>query len=68
MSQSAFTTAAKNKKQQERPPLRKFLMAGDFFVGSALATVLTKLALRFPLVNRRVPRQNVRGSLILRSI
>ena len=32
---------------QERPPLRKFLMDGDFFIGASLAATLTKLALRF---------------------
>ena len=59
VTQSAFTTAAKTKKDEDRPPLRGYLMSGDFFVGAALATVLTKLALRFPLVNSKVPRQNV---------
>ena len=32
---------------QERPPLRKFLMDGDFFIGAALAATLTKLSLHF---------------------
>jgi len=32
---------------QERPPLRKYLMDGDFFMGASLATTLTKLALRY---------------------
>merc|ERR1712172_389043 len=35
------------KDDRERPPLRKFLLEGDFFVGAALAGTLTKLALRF---------------------
>lgn len=59
VTQSAFTSSAKSKKSTDRPPLRGFLMSGDFFVGAALATVLTKLALRFPLVNNNTSRQNV---------
>ena len=53
-TQSAFDSAkpASNeagslKDDRERPPLRKFLLDGDFFVGAALAGTLTKLALRF---------------------
>ena len=59
VSQSAFTTAAKGKKNVDRPPLRGYLMSGNYFVGAALSTVLTKLALRFPLVNSKPTRQNV---------
>ena len=33
----------------ERPPLRKYLMEGDFFIGAAIGSTLTKLALRFLL-------------------
>lgn len=46
-SQSAFSSSAPTKKEHVRPPLRQFLMDGDFFVGAALSTTLTKLALRF---------------------
>ena len=35
--------------QVERPPLRKYLMEGDFFIGAAIGSTLTKLALRFLL-------------------
>lgn len=60
MTQSAFTSSSKSQKSAaERAPLRGFLMSGDFFVGASLATVLTKLALRFPLVNSKKTRQNV---------
>ncbi|KAF6039763.1 COPB1 [Bugula neritina] len=58
VSQSAFTAVARSKKDASRPPLRGFLMAGDFFAGAALSTVLTKLAMRFPLVNPSTSRQN----------
>jgi len=32
---------------KDRPPLRRYLMDGDFFTGASLATSLTKLALRY---------------------
>jgi len=44
---TASTEAGGVKDDRERPPLRKFLLEGDFFVGAALAGTLTKLALRF---------------------
>jgi len=53
-TQSAFDTGKTTstetggaKDNCEKPPLRKFLLDGDFFVGAALAGCLTKLALRF---------------------
>ena len=49
-TQSAFSSGAageKSKKAVERPPLRKYLMEGDFFIGAALGSTMTKLALRF---------------------
>jgi coatomer subunit beta len=51
-TQSAFSSdvkpgAGKAKKEKDRPPLRKYLMDGDFFMGASLATTLTKLALRY---------------------
>ena len=51
-SQSAFDAGKpvggeSGSKVEERPPLRKFLMDGDFFIGAALGATLTKLALRY---------------------
>ncbi len=55
-TQSAFASGADSSaksgsgsalKDQDRPPLRKYLMDGDFFIGAALAATLTKLALRY---------------------
>ncbi|XP_040577770.2 coatomer subunit beta isoform X2 [Lepeophtheirus salmonis] len=50
-TQSAFVTQSSSSsgksKQADRPPLRKYLMDGDFFIGAALAPSLTKLALRY---------------------
>lgn len=34
-------------KKEKRPPLRQYLLDGDFFIGSAVATNLTKLALKY---------------------
>ncbi len=42
-----------------RPPLRTYLMNGDFFVGSAIGSTLTKLALRFTELESDVKKQNV---------
>ena len=42
-----------------RPPLRQFLMDGEFFVGAALSTSLTKLALRYVTIVNAPRKQNV---------
>jgi hypothetical protein len=39
--------------------MRQYLMDGEFFVGAALSTTLTKLALRFIESTDNVKRQNV---------
>jgi len=66
-TQSAFSVAQTSKKKEvERPPLRKYLMAGDFFVGSVLATTLTKLALRYStLVPDAVKQNKLRAEAML---
>ncbi|XP_064614088.1 coatomer subunit beta-like [Liolophura sinensis] len=56
-TQSAFSTQV-IKKKEEKPPLRQFLMDGDFFVGAALATSLTKLALRYLSLTKDTKKQN----------
>ncbi|XP_026470086.1 coatomer subunit beta [Ctenocephalides felis] len=45
-TQSAFNITSSIKKE-ERPPIRQYLMDGDFFIAAALATTLTKMALRY---------------------
>ena len=42
-----------------RPPLRKDMMEGDFFIGAALATTLTKVALKYIHLSPDKKRQNV---------
>lgn len=56
-TQSAFSTISSTKKE-ERPPLRQYLMDGEFFVGAALATTLSKLALRYITTTQDVKKQN----------
>jgi len=60
-TQSAFSAGSVEKKKQgeiERPPLRKYLMEGDFFIGAAIGSTLTKLALRFAAQVAEVSKQN----------
>lgn len=45
-TQSAFSVPAVAKKEN-RPPLRQYLMDGDFFIGTTLAATLTKLVLKY---------------------
>ena len=45
-TQSAFSNPAAAKKET-RPPLRQYLMDGDFFIGTTLAATLTKLVLKY---------------------
>ena len=75
-TQSAFSggdsSGGKSKQEKERPPFRKYLMEGDFFIGASLATVLTKLALRYnAAVKGDLKKQNrftAEAMLVLSSI
>lgn len=42
-----------------RPPLRQYLLDGEFFVGAAIACTLTKLALRYLDMEADKEKQNV---------
>jgi len=59
-TQSAFSSTPDKKKgaEVERPPLRKYLMEGDFFIGAAIGSTLTKLALRFASLVADQVKQN----------
>ncbi|CBY11196.1 unnamed protein product [Oikopleura dioica] len=46
ITQSALVSE-KSKQESNAPPLRNFLLEGEFGTGSVLATTLTKLGLRF---------------------
>lgn len=45
-------------KREERPPLRQYLLDGDFFIGATLATTLTKLALKYVELEKNPTKQN----------
>lgn len=45
-------------KAEKRPPLRQYLMDGDFFIGAALSATLTKLALRYAELEPEPRAQN----------
>ena len=60
-TQSAFSAGAVEKKKGSeiiRPPLRKYLMDGDFFIGTAIGSTMTKMALRFAAQVNDVTKQN----------
>lgn len=57
-TQSAFNTASLVKKGETRPPLRQYLMGGDFFIGASIGSTLTKLALRYVQLVRDPVKQN----------
>ncbi|XP_072016786.1 coatomer subunit beta-like isoform X2 [Amphiura filiformis] len=57
-TQSALSSAKPKKSEENRPPLRGFLMEGDFFSGACLATVLTKLALRYVEITEDQKKRN----------
>lgn len=47
-----------SKKGEARPPLRQYMMDGDFFIGAALGTTLAKLALRYMSLTPDGKKQN----------
>ena len=63
-TQSAFTDNAgksgsgSRDKEPERPPLRKYLMDGDFFIATAIGTTLSKLALKYAAAVKEQKRIN----------
>lgn len=64
-TQSAFSVSQVVKKE-ERPPLRQYLMDGDYFVATTLATAYTKLALKYAdLESDEVKQNRLFGSVML---
>ncbi|NXT71550.1 COPB protein, partial [Chaetops frenatus] len=57
-TQSALSSSRPAKKEEDRPPLRGFLLDGDFFVAASLATTLTKIALRYASLVQEKNKQN----------
>lgn len=46
-TQSAFIMNTPRSSQSKRPPLRQYLIDGDFYTGAALGTTFTKLGIRY---------------------
>ncbi|XP_050434828.1 coatomer subunit beta [Adelges cooleyi] len=47
-TQSAFISHSSSRNgQPKRPPLRQYFIDGDFYIGAALGTTLTKLGMRY---------------------
>ncbi len=71
-SSSGGGSGDKKSAEKDRPPLRRYLMDGDFFIGASLATVLTKLSVRFAEDNKtnekKRSRFNAEAMLVLASI
>lgn len=71
-TQSALMTGyGATTEEEQRPPLRSYLLKGDFFIGSAIASTLTKIALRFYEVDSNQNHQNkftAEAMLIMASI
>ncbi|EEB10658.1 Coatomer subunit beta, putative [Pediculus humanus corporis] len=57
-TQSSFNTLSTAKKNEARPPLRQYLIDGDFFIGAALGTTLAKLALRYNSLVKDTVKRN----------
>ncbi|XP_015757207.1 PREDICTED: coatomer subunit beta-like [Acropora digitifera] len=52
-------TSLLKKDEEKRPPMRQYLLDGEFFVGAAIACTLTKLALRYLDIEEDKEKHNV---------
>lgn len=57
-SQSAFSTTTSTRKADDRPPLRKYLLEGNFYLGAVIANTLVKLAFRYSSLESDMNKQN----------
>ena len=58
-TQSAFVAkSGATSDEEKRPPLRAYLIKGDFFIGSAIGSTLTKLALKYIDLDKNQVQQN----------
>ena len=70
-TQSALSVTTKVDKSANIPPLRQYLLNGEFFIGTALANCLVKLALRYRQVvgaGKQTNQLMAESMLILTSI
>ncbi|XP_031562290.1 coatomer subunit beta-like [Actinia tenebrosa] len=57
-SQPGSTPGLAKQSEEKRPPLRQYLMDGEFFVGAAIAGTLSKLALRYLELEHEESKKN----------
>ncbi|GFU27131.1 coatomer subunit beta [Trichonephila clavipes] len=70
-TQSAFSSVPASSKNEKKPPLRGYLLEGDYFIGAALSSTLAKLALRYITLVYDPKKQNsfiAESMLIMTSI
>jgi len=70
-TQSAFSTSTTVSKTDDRPPLRRYLLEGNFYLGAVIANTLVKLCFRFNTLESDDSKQNSFGAesmLIISSI
>lgn len=53
-----FSVFRTSKKGEVRPPLRQYMLDGDFFIAASLGTTLAKLTLRYNQLVTDKRRQN----------
>ncbi|CAL4124489.1 unnamed protein product, partial [Meganyctiphanes norvegica] len=70
-TQSAFSTNTTVSKTDDRPPLRRYLLEGNFYLGAVIANTLVKLSFRHNTLEPDNSKQNSFGAesmLIISSI
>lgn len=71
LSVSEKVKSTSKEEKEARPPLRRFIMNGDFFTASVLANSIVKLVLKFEKISKNIAITNAlkaEGLLILVSI
>ncbi|CUM64136.1 uncharacterized protein PRCAT00001727001 [Priceomyces carsonii] len=57
-TENALTTEVQEIDNQEKPPIRKLILSGDFYLGAVLSSTLVKLVLRLERLNTQVSLLN----------
>ncbi|MPC15383.1 Coatomer subunit beta [Portunus trituberculatus] len=64
-TQSAFSATTSKSKADDRPPLRKYLLEGNFYLGAVIANTLVKLAFRYNSLESNSSKQNAFGAEVM---
>lgn len=64
-TQSAFSAITSKSKADDRPPLRKYLLEGNFYLGAVIANTLVKLAFRYNSLESNSSKQNAFGAEVM---